>query len=74
MRILSKIMEVNEKALNVLIMPMVLYLVIIGFISGFCRIMMWSSILLTFCNVVWWIISVIGIIIILISYIYNHKN
>lgn len=73
MRKIRNLMEVNEMALNILITPIALTLMVLGFLTGFGKILMWSAESILICETIWFMISVMGISMILISYFYNRN-
>lgn len=73
MRKLKNFMEVNEMMLSMIISPLAITLLILGYLVGFGKLLMWSVTTMIVLENIWWTLSVISLTMIFISYYYNRK-
>lgn len=73
MRKLKNFMEVNEMMLSMIISPLAITLLILGYLVGFGKLLMWSVTTIIVLETIWWTLSVISLTMIFISYYYNRK-
>lgn len=73
MRKLKNFMKVNEMMLSMIITPLAITLMTLGFLVGFGKLLLWSVTTIIVLETIWWTLSVISLTMIFISYYYNRK-